>query len=152
MSYKTKYQLICDLPSGGTVHCDGEGWSFCDNDIMEQFVSHMRKVSAERGTVHCDGEIAGCIILEDHKVYFEPSSEEFEPSMTFSVFDVRPCDDGAGKLAMAMVDLMKAHQSLSDAKNKVPLYTAQWSSEDYYKDELNTWYRTVEKFYDLINK
>lgn len=152
MSYKTKYELVCTDSSNKEVIEVSEGWMFCDNDVMEDFVRFMKRSSIDCGLVRVDGKDAGRITIEDERTYFEPVSDEYEPDMNFCLFDVRPCHDGAEELAMAVLQLINANKDLVKAKKAVPLYTAQWSSEDYYKDQLNSWKRAADKLHEMINK
>lgn len=57
---------------------------------------------------------------------------------------VKPADPKAEGLAKAILALMDAEKSLQDAKSKVPRYTGQWDSKDYYAEEQEAWNRAAD--------
>ena len=64
--------------------------------------------------------------------------------------DVVPVDPDSGALATALFELLQAKKELDEAKDSVPNYTAQYSSEDYYAAEEENYNRKAEKFKENI--
>ncbi len=44
----------------------------------------------------------------------------------------------AKNLRMALFDLLQAQKDLQEAEENIPSYTAQWSEEDYVRDQQQT--------------
>ena len=60
---------------------------------------------------------------------------------------VRPADLKSKALANAIIALMEAEKALQEAKSKVPNYTAQWNTKDYYAEEQESWNRAADALY-----
>ena len=63
-----------------------------------------------------------------------------------------PCSERAIDLAHAVIDVVNTKAALEEAKIKVPGYTAQWSHEDYYAEELEQFYRAAERLESLLDQ
>lgn len=50
--------------------------------------------------------------------------------------------------AQALTEFMEANQELEKARESVPDYTGQWSSKDYYANELERYYRAADALAD----
>lgn len=68
----------------------------------------------------------------------------------FTEEEVTPARATADALAKAMIDLVAAEKALKKAKKSVPMYTAQWRDEDYYKDELDVRNRAAEALEEAV--
>lgn len=50
----------------------------------------------------------------------------------------------------ALSEALRAEEALEEAKRRVPDYMAQWSEEDYYRDELHERNVAVNKFGEAL--
>lgn len=50
--------------------------------------------------------------------------------------------------AHALTEFIEADRALEVARGKVPSYTGQWSSKDYYANELERYYRAADALAD----
>jgi hypothetical protein len=74
--------------------------------------------------------------------------------MNFGFGDAKPtpCSGRAASIASAVIEVVKTKKALDKAMRKVPNYTAQWSDEDYYADELEAYYRAADKLEEELNE
>ena len=62
----------------------------------------------------------------------------------FTHDQIKPADPKAELLANAIIALIEAEKALQEAKSRVPRYTGQWDSRDYYAEEQEAWNRAVD--------
>lgn len=62
-----------------------------------------------------------------------------------------PCSDRALKLAAAVLGVVNTQRELEEAYDRVPNYTAQHSTEDYYAVEQDKFYRACERLERVID-
>ncbi len=56
-----------------------------------------------------------------------------------------PCSEDRARYARAIIDMINADAELDTAKARLPSYTGQWDSHDYYANEQEQWYRAADE-------
>lgn len=66
--------------------------------------------------------------------------------------EVTPIRPEAQRFAAALTAFLRADRELEEAMEKVPSYTGQWSSKDYYAEEQNTYNVAANELADAIKE
>lgn len=69
----------------------------------------------------------------------------------FQQIQVTPAKPEAYELAKAVLRLVRAEAELTDARDRVPDYTGQWSPADYYEDQQEEYNRAADALHGLIH-
>lgn len=98
------------------------------------------------GTLHSINGLDGKM-----RVRWHPEHPDYDVDRDFSnVLEANPMEGEAEELLDLLLTVLDAQKAYKAKKKEVPLYTAQWSPEDYYRQALHERNVAANRLSDLL--